>query len=107
MAEGGTPCAARLTYLEAIAHFERGLSVLHALPEGSVRDGRELTLQLSLGLCVYTAKGAADAKPLYKRALALAESRGEPHQQLEALFGLWQTAFSIGGPDSRLFSDRL
>jgi predicted ATPase len=105
--KAGRLAAARLAYLEAIAHFERGLGVLPALPEGPVRDGRELALQLALGLCLYTAKGAADAKPCYVRALALAESRGDPHEQFEALFGMWQSIFTIEGPVSRPFSDRL
>jgi class 3 adenylate cyclase/predicted ATPase len=105
--KAGRLAAARLAYLEAIAHFERGLGVLPALPEGPVRDGRELALQLALGLCLYTAKGAADAKPCYVRALALAESRGDPHEQFEALFGMWQSIFTIEGPVSRPFSNRL
>jgi predicted ATPase len=105
--KAGRLAAARLAYLEAIAHFERGLTVLEVLPEGPVRDGLELALQLALGLCVFTAKGATEAKSRYMRALALAESRGEPKQQFEALFGVWQSTFSIGGPVSKPFSEQL
>ena len=105
--KAGRLAAARFTYLEAIAHFERGLGVLQALPEGPVRDSSELALQLALGLCTFTAKGATDAKPRYTRALALAEGCGVPREQFEALFGVWQSSFSIGGPASRPFSERL
>ncbi len=104
--KAGRLAAGRFAYFEAIAHFERGIGVLQGQPE-TTRDGSELALQMALGLCVFTAKGATDAKPHYTRALALAESRGEPHQQFEALFGVWQSTFSISGPVSRPFSERL
>src|SRR5271169_3551511 len=83
--------AARLAYLEAIAHLERGLGLLRSLPESPVRDGREIELQLALGLCLFTAKGALAAKPAHTRALDLAESSGEPQQRFEALYGVWQS----------------
>ena len=80
-----------MTYLEAIAHFERGLELLHSLPESPARNGREIELQLALGLWLFTAKGAVAAKPAYARALELAESSGEPQQRFEALYGVWQS----------------
>jgi hypothetical protein len=46
-----------LTPLEAIRHFERGLAVLSALPEGPAREEREIELQLARGLSLFTAKG--------------------------------------------------
>ena len=73
--KAGRHAAARLAYLEAIAHFERGLGLLHSLPESPVRDGREIELQLALGLCLFTAKGAVEAKLPYMRAHELAEKR--------------------------------
>ena len=89
--KAGRHAAARLAYLEAIAHLERGLGLLHSLPESPVRNGREIELQLALGLCLFTAKGAVAAKPAYMRALELAESSGEPQQRFEALYGVWQS----------------
>ena len=89
--KAGRHAAARLAYLEAIAHFERGLGLLHSLPESPVRNGREIELQLALGLCLFTAKGAVEAKPPYMRAHELAESSGEPQQRFEALYGVWQS----------------
>src|SRR6266403_5119034 len=75
--KAGHYAAGRLAHLEAIAHFERGLGLLHSLPEGPVRNGREIELQLAMGLCLFTAKGAVAAKLPYMRALDLAERGGE------------------------------
>jgi predicted ATPase len=50
-----------------------------------------------LGLCLYPAKGAVEAKPVYMRALELAESSGEPQQRFEALYGVWQSNLASGG----------
>jgi class 3 adenylate cyclase/predicted ATPase len=108
--KAGQHAAARLAYLEAIAHIHRGLHLLHSLPESPARDGREIELQLALGLCLYTAKGAVEAKPVYMRALELAESSGEPQQRFEALFGAWQSTrdnVSGGITAARPLSERL
>ena len=69
--------AARLAYLEAIAHLERGLGLLHSLSESPARDGSEVELQLALGLSLFSAKGAVEAKPAYMRALEFPVSIGE------------------------------
>jgi predicted ATPase len=95
--KAGRHAAARLAYLEATAHLERGLGLLHSLPESPVRNGREIELQLALGLCLYTAKGPVAAKPAYTRAHELAESSGEPQQRFEALYGVWQSTNTSGG----------
>jgi class 3 adenylate cyclase/predicted ATPase len=92
----GQHAAARLAYLEAIAHLERGLGLLHSLPVSAARNGREIELQLALGLCLLTAKGAVEAKPRYLRAIELAENSGEPRQRFEALYGLWQSNLVSG-----------
>ena len=89
--KAGQHAAAQFAYLEAIAHFERGLSLLHSLPESPIRNGCEIELQLALGLCLFTAKGAVAAKPAYTRALELAERSGELQQRFEALYGVWQS----------------
>ena len=89
--KAGRHAAAQLAYVEAIAHLERGLGLLRSLPESPVRDRREIELQLALGLCLFTAKGAVNAMPAYARALELAEVSGEPQQRFEALYGVWQS----------------
>ena len=95
--KAGRYAATRLAYVEAIAHFEQGLGLLHSLPESPVRNGREIDLQLALGLCLFTAKGAVAAKPPYERAHELAETSGEPQQRFEALYGVWQSTMVSGG----------
>jgi class 3 adenylate cyclase/tetratricopeptide (TPR) repeat protein len=106
--KAGRHAAARLAYLEAIAHLERGLGLLNSLPESPARDAREIDLQLALGLCLFTAKGPVEAKPPYMRAHELAESSGEPQQRFEALYGVWQsTAVSGRIAAASPFSERL
>jgi class 3 adenylate cyclase/predicted ATPase len=108
--KAGRHAAARLAYVEAIAHLNRGLGLLHSIPESPVRNGREIELQLALGFCLFTAKGAVAAKPAYTRALELAESSGEPQQRFEALYGAWQsTRDSVSGgiAAARSLSERL
>jgi predicted ATPase len=95
--KAGRYASARLAYLEAIAHLERGLGLLHSLPESPARNGGEIELQLALGLCLFAAKGAVAAKLPYTRAHELAERSGEPHQRFEALYGVWQSTQSSGG----------
>jgi hypothetical protein len=95
--KAGQHAAARLAYLEAIAHSEHGLGLLHSLPESPVRNVREIELQLALGLCLLTAKGAGVAKLPYTRAHELAETSGEPQQRFEALYGVWQSTMVSGG----------
>jgi predicted ATPase len=95
--KAGQHAAARLAYLEAIAHFERGLGLLHSLPEVPVRNSREIELQLALGLCLFTAKGAVTSKLPYMRALDLAERGGDSQQRFEALYGVWQSNLASGG----------
>ena len=95
--KAGQHAAARLAYLEAIAHFERGLGLLHSLPEGPVRDGREIELQLALGLCLFTAKGAVAAEAALHAGARACREGGEPQQRFEALYGVWQSNLASGG----------
>src|SRR5262249_48620518 len=48
--KAGRHAAARPAYLEAIAHLERGLDLLHSLPESPDRDQRDIDLQLALAV---------------------------------------------------------
>jgi class 3 adenylate cyclase/tetratricopeptide (TPR) repeat protein len=106
----GNHAAARSTPLEALRHFERGLAVLSALPEGPAREGREIGLQLARGLSLFTAKGfgAIEAPGAYARARELAKRRGDPRQQFTAVYGLWQSANGAGKiHECRRLSDQL
>ena len=95
--KAGQHAAARSAYLEAIAHFERGLGLLHSLPESPDRDGREIELQLALAGCLLTAKGAAAAKLPYMRALDSPRAAAIAQQRFEALYGVWQSTNMSGG----------
>jgi class 3 adenylate cyclase len=92
--KAGQHAAARSAHLEAIRHFERGLTTLAALPEGPARDRREVELQLARGLSLFTTEGfqAAEAAQAYTRASELAGQRGDAHQLFMATYGLWQSA---------------
>ena len=98
--KAGRHAAHQSAYLEAIAHLERGLGLLHSLPEGPDRDGCEIDLQLALAGCLLTAKGAAGAKQPYMRAFDLAESSGSQQQRFDALYGVWQSTNMSGGSDA-------
>ena len=74
--------------LEAIAHLERGLGLLHSLPESPVERKRNRAAT-GIGALSFTAKGAVAAKLLICGD-ELAESSGAPQQRFEALYGVWQ-----------------
>jgi len=81
---------------------------LHSLPEGSTREIQEIELQLTLGLCSFTAKGAVPARPAYARAHDIAKKHGNSRQRFEALYGVWQCHMASGGMvAARPFSDQL
>jgi predicted ATPase len=108
--KAGQFAAERLAHLEAIRHFDRGLAILLALPEGPARDGREIELQLARGLSLFTAEGfvSAGAAYAYSRAHALAEQRGDPRQLFVSVYGLWQSTTASGRMlAARKLSDRL
>jgi class 3 adenylate cyclase/tetratricopeptide (TPR) repeat protein len=106
----GRHAAERSAHPEAIRHFDRGLMTLAALPEGPARDAREIELQLSRGLSLFTAEGfrSARAAQAYARAHELAEKRGNRRQRFIAVSGLWQSANGTGTViDCRILSERL
>jgi class 3 adenylate cyclase len=106
--KAGRRAAERSAHLEAIGHFERGLSALAGLPAG--RDGREIELQLARGLSLFTTEGfiSAGAADAYTRARELAEQQGDARQLFMAVYGLWQSANGTSMIlDCRRLSDRL
>jgi len=108
--KAGQYAAQRLTHLEALRHFERGLAILPALPVGPGRDSREIELQLARGSSLFTAEGysSAGAAEAYARARDLAEQLGDPQQLFMAVYGLWQSANGAGKVlDCRRLSNRL
>jgi predicted ATPase len=123
--KAGRRAADRSAHLEAIGHFERGLSAMTTLSKGPTWDGREIELQLARGLSLFATKGfisaeAADAftrepgvrraprRDGRQRARELAEGRGDARQLFMALCGLWQSAIGSSMiPDCLRLSDRL
>lgn len=76
---------------EAIAHLERGLSLLSALPPSTERDRLELGLQRLLGPALISAKGfpSPEAQRALARARELCESLGDKDSLFAVLFNLW------------------
>jgi class 3 adenylate cyclase len=69
------PLDNRSANLEAIAHLRRGIEAARHLPDGALKDQRELDLQFVLGPCLIATRGPiADAALLtFKRARELCE----------------------------------
>jgi tetratricopeptide (TPR) repeat protein len=86
----GRRASERSANAEAIEQLSRGIELLRMLPEGSVRDGRELRLQLAIGASLHTVKGhgSRDVERTYDRALVLCREVGDESQLFQALSGL-------------------
>lgn len=78
---------------EAISHFSEGLSALRELPEGAVRDGQEVALQLDLGGAYQVAEGFSTptAMTAYERALELCRTLGDSERLYSVQMGLWRS----------------
>jgi class 3 adenylate cyclase/predicted ATPase len=96
--KAGERAAGRLAHVEAIAHLERGLSLLASLAEAPARDTREIALQLALGVSSIAVKGMGSpvVPQAYGRARELAEKSGDQRQLFQATYGLWQHAGGAG-----------
>jgi predicted ATPase len=105
----GQHAAGRSAHLEAIGHFESGLAVLSALPEGPARDAREIKLQLERGLSLLTAKGftSVEAAQAYARAQDLCERIGDVDRLFVALWNVWMTTAIRDTIAARPLSERL
>jgi tetratricopeptide (TPR) repeat protein len=88
---GGQRARSRSANLEAIGQFQKALESLELLPETPSRNGAELDIQLSRGLCSIAARGysADDTRKPFERACALSALLGEPYKEIQAIFGLW------------------
>jgi tetratricopeptide (TPR) repeat protein len=76
--------------VEAIAHFNRALTLLGTLPETTERDRQEFDLQLALGVPLVHVRGHSDpqVKRAYSRAVELCTHLGDALQRLQAWVGL-------------------
>jgi predicted ATPase/class 3 adenylate cyclase len=90
--QAGERSYGRSAYVEAVAHFTKGLEVLQTLPDTPERAQHALLLQTTLGPAVGLVKGfgTPEVEAVYSRALALCRQMEEPPQLFVALMGLWQ-----------------
>jgi class 3 adenylate cyclase/tetratricopeptide (TPR) repeat protein len=96
--EAGKHAAQRSAHVEAIAHFERALTLLRLLPEAPERDNQEIEIQTARGLSLFVARGAGsiEASEAYGRATDLCEKHGDHRHSFAALWGLWLSRVSSG-----------
>ncbi|MEA2558630.1 MAG: hypothetical protein QOH06_134 [Acidobacteriota bacterium] len=87
----GRHAVAHSAFHEAIAHLERGISLLGALPDGNDRDRLELSLRTLLGSALIATRGYTHSplEGLYVRAQELCSVSGEDLQLFWVLRGLW------------------
>ncbi|MFO1037242.1 MAG: AAA family ATPase [Geminicoccaceae bacterium] len=88
----------RMALTEAIAHLNKGLELITALPPSAERDGMELDLRCSLGAAWIAFRGYAVPEvwsSLYP-ALALAQSLHRPDALLPILWGLFTNVIATG-----------
>src|SRR5262249_56491732 len=77
---------------EAVALARRGLDLLASLPDTPERARKELALQLILGPAYIASRGyaAPEVDPVFRRARALCERVGTPHQLFALMLGIWE-----------------
>ncbi len=81
----------RFANVEAIAHLNRGLQLLHTLPESPSRDARELEFLTPLGTVFIAARGygAAEVGTIFKRARELCARVGKPTELFAIMWVAW------------------
>jgi class 3 adenylate cyclase len=87
----GEMAVARSANIEAIDHLENALRVLRLLPETPDRAGREIGLQILLGVARMAVQGyaAPDVQRAYSRAHELCRQLGDTPQLFPVLRGLY------------------
>jgi predicted ATPase len=105
--QAGTQAIQRSANVEAIAHVQRGLELLTALPDTPQRTQHELDFLTTLGPALMATKGyaAPEVVHAYTRARALCQQVGETPEHVPVLWNLWffymaraehQTAMELG-----------
>jgi predicted ATPase len=86
----GEHSSQRSAYVEAVAHFTKGLDVLKVLPDTHERAQHELMLQSALGVSLGATRGLGtpEVKRAYTRALELCRQTGETPKLFPVLRGL-------------------
>ncbi len=89
----GRHASQRCEYVEAIVHIRRGLALLPAIEEDTLRLEQELALKLALGPVLITTQGAGtrEVTDLYTRALELCQETPQSPLHFIAHWGWWRT----------------
>jgi predicted ATPase len=82
----------RFAMKESLAHYDKAMRLVLAMPESKDRDDLELTIRLGFGVAQQIALGPAAKEPMqnYERALALSQTRPERgRERFLATWGVW------------------
>ena len=92
----------RCAHASAERHFTRALELLEQLEPSSVRDEREIDVQIGLGNVLMQTGGwaAADVKAAYSRVADLCRKQGITQRLFPALWNLWVFNAASGDLDS-------
>lgn len=96
--QAGSLALGRMALTEAIAHLNKGLGLVAALPCSADRDSKELSLRTLLGTAWIGLRGWPSQEvwdALYP-ALGLANSLRRNDALVPTLFGLWANTFTTG-----------
>ena len=106
--KAGQLAAARSADVEAVSHFNHGLSLLGSQPQTAERDRQEIVLQLAKGVC-RPARGfsSAEAAEAHARAKDLCEKTGDADHLFVAIWGLWNFRRISDLDAASALSDRL
>jgi class 3 adenylate cyclase/tetratricopeptide (TPR) repeat protein len=89
--KAGQQAMARWAITEAVAQLRRGLEFLSGIPDETLRNERELDLQIMLGQALVATKGYGADEPAqtYARARELCQQLNRPAQLGQVLWGHW------------------
>ena len=98
VAEAGTLAVGRVALQEAVAHFQKGLTLIDQLPPSAERDGIELTIREPLNAAWTGLRGWAAPEVGVNAAaiLRLAESQGNAQSLLLAMWWMWTSTITQG-----------
>ena len=96
--KAGRRAAERSADREAIRHLQRGIALLHSLPESATRDRIELDFQITLGTPLAAVDGYANANVgvAAERATVLAEKLGDAASLFAPLYAHFTYLYITG-----------
>ena len=88
---GGQRARSRSANVEAQVQFQKALEFLEQLPDTPTRRENELEIQLAIGLCSIAVHGYSSdgTRKAFERACSLSAQLGQPHREIQSIFGLW------------------